>query len=100
MMPVSSHARLRVHRLVKRYYLDFSAAVFVAEADFAAAALGAPPFLSRSRISVSNSWFLVGFGGVAGAASSLAFILFIRRMTMNSTAATIRKFSVMVRKLP
>src|SRR5947199_5916553 len=57
-------------------------------------------FFRRSRISVSNSTSRLGFGGAAGAASSLRLSWFMRRITMNSTNATIRKLIVSVRKLP
>src|SRR5215469_14670780 len=56
-------------------------------------------FLRRSRISVSSSTSRDGFGG-AGAASSLRFNWFIRRITRNSTKATMMKLIVSVRKLP
>src|SRR5262249_7932045 len=57
-------------------------------------------FFRRSRISVSNTTSALGFGGSADFASSGRWSRFTRRMTMNGTKATIRKFKVSVMKLP
>ena len=59
-----------------------------------------PRLASKSRISVSSTWSLVGGGGAAGAAGFSLFSELIALTTMNIAKATIRKSIPVCRNLP